>query len=111
MPPVVPSAACTELLMVCPAANVSAATIGEGCGAPSGQIAMKPGPVVLVTLILAATAFAVAGTPHCPTPGNTRGDCWARAGGPKGPVKPEPRVSASRQGDTATNGNGEVGRS
>jgi hypothetical protein len=95
--------------MVWPAEKFSEATRGTGCGAPSGQTDMNPTPLVLVTAMLAETAWAVMGMPQWPATGKTRGDWAPIEGGPKAPVKPLPRVSASRQGAIPTKAIGGVG--
>jgi hypothetical protein len=63
----------------------------------------KPGPAVFVAVTLRDTPVAVAGMPHCPWIGKSRGTPAASDGGPKGPVKPLPRVSTMRHGVSSTN--------
>src|SRR5258706_5233953 len=99
IPPFAQSGASTALAMVWPAEKFIEATRGTGCGAPSGQTEMNPTPLVLVTAMLAETAWAVMGMPQCPATGKTRGVTAIIEGGPKAPVNPlVARVSASRQG-------------
>ena len=71
---------------------------------------MNPAPLVLVTAMLAETAWAVAGMPQLPATGKTRATLATIEGGPKGPEKPLPRVSASRQGVIPTKASGAVGK-
>jgi hypothetical protein len=59
--------------------------------------------------MLAETAWAEAEMPQWPATGKTRGLWVAIEGGPKAPLKPLPRVSASRQGEIATKAMGGVG--
>jgi hypothetical protein len=70
---------------------------------------MNPCPLVLVTAMLAETAWAVRGMPQLPATGKTRAALPINEGGPKAPLKPFPRVSASRQGEIATKAIGGVG--
>src|SRR5258707_14550610 len=109
-PPVVPRGAITALAMVWPAEKFIEATRGEGWGAPSAQTEMNPRALVLVTAMLAETAWAVPGMPQLPATGKTREARATSVGGPKGPAKPlVARVSASRQGGIATKAIGGVG--
>jgi hypothetical protein len=95
--------------MVWPAEKFSEATRGTGCGSPPGQTEMNPTPLVLVTAMLAETAWAEMGMPQWPPTGKTRGVTALIEGGPKAPLKPLPRVSASRQGGIPTKAIGGVG--
>src|SRR5258705_5038924 len=69
----------------------------------------NPVAVVLVTAMLAETAWADKGMPQLPATGKTRGLWVTIEGGPKAPLKPLPRVSAKRQGVIATKAIGGVG--
>src|SRR5215471_17658470 len=80
-----------------------------GAPKPSGNALRKPGPSVFVAVRFAETAAASLGMPHEPVIGKFRGLPAARLGGPKAPLKPFPRVSASRHGVTATKKRGAEG--
>src|SRR5262245_37895885 len=67
-----------------------------------------PAPCVRATVRLAETAGALAGTPHWPAIGKSRGTPADNDGGPQAPVKPPPRVSSTRQGVSPTNRSGAV---
>src|SRR4051812_34934369 len=77
--------------------------VAGGRGAPAGTMRRSPPLVGPVTVTLAATARAVAGTPHCPTTGKSRWTLAARAG------PAAPRVSNSRQGRRVWKSSGPAG--
>src|SRR5688500_16623629 len=66
--------------------------------APVGNTVRLPLEPISATVKLNETAEAVAGTPHWPATVKFRDSLGASAGGPYAPLKPNPRVSATRQG-------------
>ena len=69
---------------------------------------MSPNVGLFVTVKLNETATAEAGMPQMPVIVKLRVELPPSEGAPYCPVKPKPRVSAPRQGDTATKGRGAV---
>ena len=77
-----------------------------GTPPPAGKTRRSPAAPTFNAAKLKDTAAAEAGIPHCPAMVKSRVALARRAGGPKAPVNPLPRVSATRQGVRAMKGRG-----
>src|SRR5512147_2527499 len=78
----------------------------RGTPPPVGKTLRSPAAPTFSAAKLKETAAAEAGIPHWPEIVKSRVALANRAGGPYCPVKPLPRVSATRHGETAMKGRG-----